>query len=197
MKRQLFLVLAACCWMSPAWAGAILSDMEARFETVRAADGTTTVHLLAGGPLGDGGIAKGMFDADGNDGFPPEPIHWVAHEGEISGIEPTPFAPNGTRVLSFDFDRVGELSGIEPTPFRIYLVSAAMILGELDFSGVTDGALGSLIGLTGVTLTDAAGDVLQIEPFDVHAVPAPGGGLFVLGLAGLALFRRRARLARA
>ena len=90
-------ILLIGCWAVPAWSTAILSDMEARFEFEVLTDGSTLVHLLAGAPFGDGGIAAGLFTPP-DPILPPDPVRWLALDAAGSAT------PDDTRVLSFSFD---------------------------------------------------------------------------------------------
>ena len=182
-------ILLIGCWAVPAWSTAILSDMEARFEFEVLTDGSTLVHLLAGAPFGDGGIAAGLFTPPDpvlppDPILPPDPVRWLALDAAGSAT------PDDTRVLSFSFDRTGLFSGVDPQPFRIFLENT-VTLGELDFSNVSGVMMGSLTNITGLQLITSTG-TLDIEPFDIRAVPEPSTlGLLGAGLLGL-WFRKKA-----
>lgn len=193
MFRVLVLLLMLVGWVTPASAALMLSNTQARFEVVGATDGTTTVHLLADGRFGPGGIAAGLVDPS-SIGYPPDPARWIAFQDSVGGISPSPFAPDGTRVLSFNFDRIGNFSGVEPSPFRIILATPSMNLGRLDFSNVSGVMLGSLTNITGVTLNSLTAGMVTIDPFSITAVPEPGTlALLLAGLLGLGLASRARR----
>jgi hypothetical protein len=194
---RIIVVLLAASWAAPAWSAIIVSDMQARFEVEALTDGGTAVHLLAGGPFGNGGIAAGQFDFDIIGPYPPDPIRWVASLGNVSGVAPQPFAPEGARVVSFTFDRTGNFSGIEPQPFKIFMATPSSTLGELDFSGVTGAVLGSLTGIAGLMLNSTVHGSFAIAPFNIYPVPEPGTlALFIAGLLGLGVAGRGWRIER-
>ena len=96
--------------------------------------------------------------------------------------------------LTFQFDDIGNYLGLEPTPFQVFSTTTGKLYGTLSFDGVTDVALGSLRGITGATLTTAAGEVLAVDPFAIVSVAEPSTGLLLAaGLLGL-YGRRRGRL---
>lgn len=213
---RLYAVLIAACLAAPAAAVPVLSDMEARLDTERLPGGGTAVHLLTGGPFGPGGLAHGLFDAGGAGdlaGVPPEPILWRVQTRD--GDTP----PDGVRLLSFVFDEAGNFSGVDPSPFfdpdldpdvaagidpepfRIFLAEyppdpiLPVLLGELDFTGVTGAELGSLEAITGLALVRRPGGEpdLTLAPFTITAVPAPAPLALLAAAAGvLASMRFRA-----
>ena len=64
-------------------------------------------------------------------------------------------------------------------------------MGELDFSNVSGVMMGSLTNITGLQLITSTA-TLDIEPFDIRAVPEPSTlGLLGAGLLGL-WFRKKA-----
>ena len=168
--------------------------------------GNTVVSLRVNPTLfGIGGFAGGLFNPPPDDTQPPPDDNnpppddgiWLADPGLSHPPEP------GTVAVSFLVDSGGTVMGIQPEPFRLFLAkpppddgSPATLIGELDFSDV-GGTLGSL-HLTGVkvwalnadgTRTDSAFDV---APFTIQNVPEPSTlVLFGLGVAGLAVVRRR------
>ncbi len=170
---------------APAWSDVVFTDLQARFDVEARPDGSQTIHLLAGGPLGLGGIAAGrVTQGETNEtiwlagteevsGVEPTPF-FPAGEGDVSGIQPTPFAPDGARVLTFDFDETGQLSGVQPTPFRIFVATPTGYLGQLSFENA-DASLGSIV-LIGVEL-DAGSGLVPVEDFVITALPASVPGL--------------------
>ena len=201
MRRHIVSLLLALLALLSAPVAALptFSDFEASLE-VESWAGTpgTRVHLLAGGPFGAGGIGHGMVDFGEVAG--PAEILWLVQD-EL-GFRPR----DRSRILTFSFDDAGRFMGIEPTPFRVFLseyppdpvfppepVAPATVIGELDFSGVTHAALGSLTDITGLQLVDRSdgGPALTFAPFTIVAVPEPP----LTVLTGLALLAA-ARLAR-
>jgi hypothetical protein len=211
LVKRIACLLIVLLFPEIAGADVTLLSMEGRLAVETNGDGSSTVSLLAGGPLGLGGVAAGRTTVDGTTddalwlagtnevaGIEPTPF-FPAGEGDVSGVEPTPFAPRGERVLSFHFDSAGDYSGIEPTPFHVFLFTPSGLVGELLFDGVT-AQKGSLI-LTGVAV-DPGGGVTEIPTFTIEALPQPvplmpGAGAvgltFLFLTAGLLALRRRSR----
>ncbi len=192
----------------PASAQIVFTGLEARLDVVTNGDGSQTVSLLAGGPLGLGGIAAGrVTETETTDtiwiagfeevaGIEPTPFFPVG-EGDASGIDPTPFAPDGRSVLSFEFDETGQLSGIQPTPFLVFVATPEGYLGQLRFENAS-GTLGSII-LSGVELDTGSG-LVPVEDLVITALPTPVPGLSAQSallvcalLMASALFAIRAR----
>ena len=170
---------------APASAQIVFTGLEARLEIVTNGDGSQTVSLIAGGPLGLGGIAAGrVTQTETTDtiwiggfeevaGVEPTPFFPVG-EGDVSGIDPTPFAPDGRRVLSFEFDETGQLSGVQPTPFLVFVATPEGYLGQLRFENAI-GTLGSIV-LSGVELDTGSG-LVPVEDLVITALPTPVPGL--------------------
>ncbi len=181
----LLLVMLSLATAIPAWSDVVFTNLQARLEVTTNGDGSQTISLLAGGPLGLGGVAAGrvtetetsdtiwIAGTDEVSGVEPTPFFPVG-EGDVSGIDPTPFAPDGLRVLAFEFDETGQLSGIEPTPFRVYVATPTGYLGQLSFENAT-ASLGSII-LSGVEL-DTGSSLVPVEDFVITALPASVPGL--------------------
>ena len=169
--------------MLPTQAAVILTDIQGLLRTTTS-DRGTTVELLADA---SGGIATGILEyppdpvTPDRRAYPPDPIRWAM------GIDPTPFQP----VLTFSFNSLGNYLGIQPTPFHVISITTGLLYGELNFDGVSDVALGSLRGITGVTLTTPAGEILAVDPFDIVTVSEPPLGLLLAGI--LLAFLRRSR----
>ncbi len=168
----------------PAQAAIILTDFQGLLRTTTN-DRGTTVELLADA---DGGIATGILEyppdpiSPGGRNYPPDPVRWAM------GIEPTPFQP----VLTFIFDDTGNYLGVEPTPFRVISMTTGKLYGELRFEDVSEVGLGSLLGITGATLTTPGGEVLAVDPFNIVAVSAPPVSLLLAGML-VAILRRHHR----
>jgi hypothetical protein len=180
---------------APAWSDVAFTDLRARLEVVTHRDGSQTLSLLAGGPLGLGGVAAGRVTQTETDetiwiagteevsGVEPTPFFPVG-EGDVSGIDPTPFAPDGARVVSFEFDETGQFSGVQPTPFRVYVATPRGYLGWLSFENATASRGGFLL-LRGLEIETGAGRV-PVEDSPIGAVRAPVPALSVRSTAVLA-----------
>lgn len=194
---------------APAAAQPTFSHMVARLEVVEMTDGSKTVSLLAGGPLGLGGTAAGRVTEGSTSesiwlagegdvsGIEPSPF-FPAGEGDTSGIDPSPFAPEDAVVIAFHFDTAGGFSGVEPSPFKIYVATPSGYLGQLDFENAT-AMTGSLI-LTGVAI-DTGTSTEIIPAFGISGVgsavvPALGPtflavlSMLMLGVGSVAVSRR-------
>ena len=208
--RGVVATLVASALASAASADVTLFAMEGRLETVVGPTGETTVSLLAGGPLGLGGLAGGratttatqdalwLAGTEEVSGVEPTPFFPVG-QGDYSGIQPTPFAPDDARVLRFDFDRSGNFMGIQPTPFRVFLFTPGGLVGELLFDDASADQ-GSLI--LGGVMIDEAGTVSEVPAFTIVSVPQPLPALpfgvaipaTLLGIGGALVLRRAARI---
>lgn len=194
---SLVLLMLSLAIAAPAWSDIVFSNLEARLEVVANGAGGQTISLLAGGPLGLGGIAAGrVTQTETSDtiwiagteevsGVEPTPFFPVG-EGDVSGIDPTPFAPDEARVLTFEFDETGQLSGVQPTPFRIYVATPGGYIGQLSFENAT-ASPGSII-LSGVAL-DTGASLVPVEDFVITGLPTsvPGRSLQSAALLGALL----------
>jgi PEP-CTERM motif len=164
--------------------------------------GNRIVSLLVNSTLfGPGGFAGGQFVDDAGIA-PPDDNFWLA---DPFGATPP---DDGMPAISFIIDSIGRVAGIDPTPFRLFIATpngaGPLVIGELDFSGVT-GSLGSL-NLAGLVIdvVDAegnrTGETYAVNPFTIEAVPLPAAlSLFAsgLGVMGLLGWRRRRKMAKA
>lgn len=207
--RLIVALLITVCFATPVSAMPMLLDYRANLEVEHpTTTPVTRVHLLSGPAIMTGVIARGLFVADGASRGAGLDTVWVIQN--LEGL----FAPDGERILTFEFNDTGNflgieptpffdpnvVAGIEPTPFRIFLaeyppdpVRPPVLIGELDFRGVNMASFGSINGITGLRLIDS-GSNPEIAPFSIHNLPEAGSlTLLVAGLPllGLGLLARR------